>query len=425
MSAAAERPRRRFLRHGAGLAALAGAPHLARAVERSVVVVGGGFAGVIAARYLKRWNPALRVTLVEPAAQFISCPMSNRVLAGTLSLTDLARDYGRLGHHGIQLVGDEAVAIDPQRREVRLARGAPLPFDRCVVAPGVDFLFDAIPGLETPAARVRVPHAWKAGPETVALRKQIAAMRPGGVFAMHVPRSPYRCPPGPYERATLVASYLQRFNPRAKVLLFDANPDIQSKRDLFRGYWETRLGGTLEYLPNAELRAVDAARLTLDADLQGRHKVDVLNVIPPQRAGAIARQATALADGERWCPVDFLSYESRTVPGVHVLGDALAAAPGMPKSGHMANQQAKVAAAAITALLQGQPVNSEPLIANTCYSFVSDREVIHVASVHRYDAVKRTMATVPGAGGQSSEPSATEGYLALAWLFNILNDMFG
>lgn len=416
--------RRRFLGQAAGAMALAGAPHVARAAARSVVVVGGGFAGVIAARYLRRWSPALRVTLVESAPRFVSCPMSNRVLSGTMALTDLERDYDRLSRFGIQVVQDAVTAIDTSRREVRLARGASIPFDRCVVAPGVDFMYEQVPGLETDAARDTVPHAWKAGTQTVALRRRIMTMKTGGVFAMHVPKAPYRCPSGPYERATLVAGYLKKFNPRAKVLLFDANPDVQAKRDLFRSYWETHLRDMLTYLPSAELRSVDAASLTLDTDLRGRHTVDVLNVIPPQRAGAIARQATALAPYQDWCGVDFLTYESRDTPRVHVLGDAVAAAPGMPKSGHMANQQAKVAASAIAALLEGRPVNDEPLIANTCYSFVSDREVIHAASVYRYDAGKRTMVNVPGAGGLSPEPSATEGYLALAWLFNILDDMF-
>ncbi|MFZ5463910.1 MAG: FCSD flavin-binding domain-containing protein, partial [Pseudomonadota bacterium] len=227
------------------------------------------------------------------------------------------------------------------------------------------------------------------------------------------------------ERATMVAFALQRANPRAKVLVFDANPDVVAKRDQFRAVWESRYKGMIEYLPSAELAAVDAAAQTLKLEAYGAVKADVLNIIPPQAAGPLARRSGLVGAGGRWCEVDFLSYESKVAPGVHVIGDAVGAAPGMPKSGHMANQHGKVCAAAVLALLNGQPVNDEPIIINTCYSFVGEREVIHVTSVHRYDREKKTMVTVPGASGVSPQPNAEEGYLALAWAFNILNDTFG
>jgi NADPH-dependent 2,4-dienoyl-CoA reductase/sulfur reductase-like enzyme len=401
-------------------------PRLLRAAPRAtVVVVGGGFAGATAAKYLRVWAPDIDVVLIEPNREWISCPLSNRVLAGTLSLRDLARDYSQLaGRHGVKVVHATVTQVDPAKREVRTDRGERFGYDRLIIAPGVDFAYEGIAGLETEAARERVPHAWKAGPQTVALRKRIAELRPGGTVAMHIPKAPYRCPPGPYERASMIASYLQTRNPKAKVLVFDSNPDIQSKKALFEKVWSTRYPGMVEYVPNADLKAVDAAGGRMRFDLQGEVSADCLNVIPPQRPGGIAFQAGLVAEKTRWCPVDFLTYESTMVRGIHVLGDAVASAPAMPKSGHMANQHAKVCAGAVAALVAGEPVNDDPIIANTCYSFVGAREVIHVASVHRYDREKKTMLPVPGAGGLSSEVSTEEALFAVAWGFNLMNDMF-
>lgn len=419
--------RRAFL-HGVGVLAAAGMlpPAAFAAPARGrVVVVGGGFAGATAARHLRLWAPNVEVTLVEPNRQFISCPMSNRVLAGALALRDLSRSYDGLAAQGVRVLHDTVTGIDPARRTVGTAGNGTLGYERLVLAPGVDFVYDGIAGMESPKAREHILHAWKAGPQTVALRNQLTAMRQGGVFALTVPKAPYRCPPGPYERACMAAYYLKKANPRAKVLLFDANPDVQSKKELFLSVWKNNYAGMVEYVPNAEIRRVDAAAMILKFELQGDAKADVINLIPPQSAGSIARRSgTADADG-RWCGVDFLTYESRAVPNVHVIGDAVLASPGMPKSGHMANQQAKVCAAAVAALLAGEPVNDEPILSNTCYSFVADMEVMHVASIYRYDKAQRTMLPVPKAGGVSRAPSAEEGYMAVAWVFNILNDMFG
>ncbi|HQW38404.1 MAG TPA: NAD(P)/FAD-dependent oxidoreductase [Usitatibacteraceae bacterium] len=417
--------RRRFLAAGGALL-LPAAPRLAfaRSAPR-IVVVGGGFAGTIAARYVLRWLPGAEVTLVEPNAQWVSCPLSNRIFGPKLSLRELTRGYEGLAAAGIRVVADEARSVNPSRREVALARAkAVLPYDRLVVAPGVDFDMSGVEGLEAAIARGSVVHAWKAGPQTALLKKQVDALRPGGVIAMHVPKVPYRCPPGPYERASMLAFYLKSRNPKAKVLLFDANPDIQSKRDLFLAAWKARYEGMIEYVPNADLKAVDAARGELSFEMQGKVAADVMNVIPPQRAGAFAREAGLADAGGRWCGVDFLTYESKAVPGVHVLGDSVAAAPGMPKSGHMANQQAKVCAGAIASILGNQPLNDEPIIANTCYSFVDDKQVIHVASVHHYDREKRTMLPAKGAGGLSEAPSQQEAMYAFAWGFNLMEEMF-
>lgn len=420
--------RRQFLRHSAALAALAAVPAAARAqVGRGarVVVVGGGFAGAACARYLRLWAPGASVTLVEAAREFVSCPMSNRVIGGTMSIRDLTRRYDSLAsRHGVRVINDTVTAIDPATRQITLAGGSALPYDRLVIAPGIAFDYAALPGLNSAAAQERVLHAWKAGSQTHELRRRIGAMPQGGVFAMHIPKAPLRCPPGPYERACLVASALRRSNPTAKVLVFDANPGILAKRELFADAFANRYKGMIEYVPNAGFEAIDAASGELSFDVHGKVRADVWNVIPSQRAGELALQA-GLGGGQGWCEVDFLSYESRLVPAVHVIGDAIASAPGTPKSAHMANQQAKVCAAAIAAHFAGRAVNPEPIIANTCYSFVSDKEAIHIAGVYRYDDGQRTMVAVPGAGGLSARASGEEAFMAVAWSFNILNDTLG
>jgi hypothetical protein len=239
---------------------------------------------------------------------------------------------------------------------------------------------------------------------------------------MHIPKAPYRCPPAPYERASLIAHYLKTRKPRSKLLVFDANPEIRAKKGLFEAVWRERYANQLSYMPNAELERVDAQAGALYFAMQGVHKAAVLNVIPPQRAGRVALDAGLANVGQRWCGVDFLSYESTAARGVHVLGDSVAGAPGMPKSAHMANQHAKVCAGAIAALSLGQPLPDQPIIANTCYSFISPNEAIHVAAVYRYDAARRLMVPAPGAGGMSAAPSAAEGVYAMGWATNIIGD---
>ncbi|HEX7812818.1 MAG TPA: NAD(P)/FAD-dependent oxidoreductase [Burkholderiales bacterium] len=386
-----------------------------------VVVVGGGFAGATAAKYIRMWGPDIQVTLVERDEEFVSCPLSNRVLAGVVQLKELTRGYGKLqAKHGIKVEHDEAVAIDTEKQEVKLASGSTLKYDRLIVAPGVDLLPGEVPGL--PAQSDRILHAWKAGPQTVALRKQLQSMPDGGVYALTIPKAPYRCPPGPYERACQVAWYFKNHKPGSKVLILDANEDVVSKKGLFTKAWAERYPGIVEYRPNSELMEVDAATLTAKLSFEDV-KADVLNVVPPQRAGKIALDAGLINANNRWCGVDFLTYESLAVKNVHVLGDAIMAAPQMPKSGHMANQHAKVCAAAVVALLHGDQVITQPLVTNTCYSFVSDKEVIHVASVHAYNPEKKTMEIVPGASGVSAAASELEGQYAEAWGRNIWADM--
>jgi sulfite dehydrogenase len=350
----------------------------------------------------------------------VSCPISNLVLGGHKQIADVTRGYEGLKAMGVKVVQGEVTAIDAAARKVRLAAGGELFYDRLVVSPGVDFMVEQVGGLQTALDSGRVTHSWKAGAQTVALRRQLEAMPDGGVFAMSIPRVPYRCPPGPYERACMVASYLKTAKPKSKVLILDANPEIQSKKALFERAFQQHYAGIVEYRPNAELKEVDANVAKLEFE---DVKADVLNVIPPQRAGDLARTAGLINVNNRWVGVDWLTLESTAVKGVHVLGDATMSAPAMPKSGHMANQHAKVAAAAIIQLLKGEPVNPTPVVMNTCYSFVTARDVVHVASVHAYDERDKTFKAVPGSGGVSAAANQLEGRYALSWADNIWADM--
>ncbi len=394
-----------------------------KAVGR-VVVIGGGYAGATAAKYIRMWSPDIAVTMVEPNTQFVSCPLSNRVLAGVWQMADITSSYDGLQRRGVQIIHQTAADIDAAKQVVTLSDGQQLEYDRLIVAPGIELIYENIPGMRDPAASDVIPHAWRAGPQTALLRRQLEDMPNGGVYAITVPRSPYRCPPGPYERACQVAHYFREHKPRSKVLVLDANEDIQSKKGLFRKAWQEHYAGIIEYRPNNALVDVDVDKRVAILDFDDV-KADVLNVVPPQRAGRIARDSGLITANDKWCEVDFLSYESIAVPNVHVLGDSVMAAPRMPKSGHMANQHGKVCAAAIIELLHGRDPDASPLITNTCYSFVSDKDVIHVASVHKYDGEQRTMVSVKGAGGLSQVANEAEGLMAESWGRNIWNDVLG
>ncbi len=387
-----------------------------------VVVVGGGFGGATAARYLRLWGGNITVTLIERNTGFISCPISNLVVGGYRQMSDITRKYDSLLALGVRIVQGEVISIDAADRSVRLADGSTLPYDRLIISPGVDFITDLVPGLMPAMEGGQVVHAWKAGAQTVALRKQLWDMPDGGVFAITIPKAPYRCPPGPYERACLVASYLRQTKPKSKVLVLDANPEIQSKKALFERAFAQYHAGILEYRPNAELKEVDGNLARLDFE---DVRADVLNVVPPQRAGDLARRTGLVTVNQRWVGVNWLTMESAASPGIHVLGDATFSAPLMPKSAHMANQHAKVAAAAVIQLLKGEPVNSTPVVMNSCYSFVTPLDAIHVASIHQYDASEKTYKTVPGSGGVSAAANPLEGRYALAWAENIWADTLG
>jgi sulfite dehydrogenase len=399
----------------AGCAGTAAGPSIGR-----VVVVGGGFGGATAARYLRLWGGNIDVTLVERNAGFISCPISNLVVGGYKQMTDISMGYDGLKALGVKVVQGEVTAIDAAAKKVRVSGGTELPYDRLIVSPGIDFLTEQVGGLAAALDGGRIVHAWKAGPQTLALRKQLVDMPDGGVYAISIPKVPYRCPPGPYERACLVASYLKQAKPRSKVLVLDANPEVQSKKALFERAFAQHYKDILEYRPNAELKEVSGNVAKLEFE---DVKADVLNVVPPQRAADLARAAGLVNINNRWVGVNWLTMESAVAPGIHVLGDATFPASLMPKSGHMANQHAKLAAAAVIQLLKGEAVNATPVLMNTCYSFVTAQDAVHVASVHQYDATDKTFKPVPGSGGVSAAANPVEGRLALSWADNIWHDM--
>lgn len=393
--------------------------------KAQVVVIGGGYGGATAAKYVRLFsNHKIQVVLIEPQSQFISCPMSNLVIGGSKSLSDITSSYDTLSSkHGVTVVRDKATAIDPQTKTVSLQNGTRINYDKLVLSPGVDMVFDSIEGLQAANTSGHILQAWKAGPETLALRKQLEAMPDGGVYAITVPEAPYRCPPGPYERASQVAHYFKQSKPKSKVLILDANPDVTSKAGLFKKFWSDNYKDIIEYRPNHKVIAVDQTSIRFD--VQEPVKADVMNVLPAMRAGAIAMQTGLATANNRWCGIHYQTFESVAAKDIHILGDAILAAPAMPKSGHMANSHAKVAAAAIVAQLSELEVNPTPYLTNTCYSYVSDKLVVHVASVHQYLGEEKTYKTVPGSGGLSSEANAIEGTYAWNWAQNIWADSLG
>jgi NADPH-dependent 2,4-dienoyl-CoA reductase/sulfur reductase-like enzyme len=419
--------RRQFIQTigaGTALAATVGCASTASSAKPKVVVVGGGYGGSTAAKYIRMWSEGtIDVTLVEPNATFISCPISNLVLGGSKQMADITFGYDILTRrHGVNIVRDTVQGIDTEKRTVKLAGGSMLPYDRLILSPGIDFIWDQLPGMKQPGAQDKVLHGWKAGAQTIALRRQLEAMPDGGTFVMSIPQAPYRCPPGPYERACQVAHYFSRAKPKSRILILDANDDVTSKGPLFKKVWAERYKGIIEYRPGFNAVDVDASSNTVISELGDKVQGTILNVIPPQRAGSIVAQAGLANMNKRWCEVDFLAFESTQAKHIHVVGDAIQTAPLMPKSAHMANQHAKVCAAAVIDLLNGKTPDPKPMLTNTCYSFVSDKDVIHVASVHAYDAERKTMITVPGSGGLSATASELEGVYAMNWARNIWAD---
>ncbi|MGE0331438.1 MAG: FCSD flavin-binding domain-containing protein [Ramlibacter sp.] len=405
---------------GLGACATTSIPSKAR-----VVVVGGGYGGATAAKYVRLLSDyKIDVVLIEPNEAFISCPISNLVLGGSKQMADITTPYSGLSkNHGVTVVRDVARSIDTARKTVALGGGATVAYDKLVVSPGIDLMFGSIEGLQAANASGQILQAWKAGPETLALRKQLEAMPDGGVYALTIPEAPYRCPPGPYERACQVAWYFKNAKPRSKVLILDANPDVTSKGGLFKKVWAEQYKGIIEYRGQHKTTAVDARAGLIKFDVQEDVKANVINVLPSMRAGLIAVQ-TGLNNqaNNRWCGVNYQTFESTAAKDVHVLGDSIQIAPAMPKSGHMANSHGKVAAAAIVAQLSGWAVNPAPMLTNTCYSFTDNKNVVHVASVHEYVAAERTFKTVAGSGGLSPAPTEVEGVYAMNWAQNIWAD---
>jgi sulfide dehydrogenase [flavocytochrome c] flavoprotein chain len=416
--------RRTLLTTAAVGAAAAAFPHRTAAQSSlRVVVVGGGFGGSTCARELKR--KGLAVTLVESSAVYTACPFSNAVLAGLRPIETQQFKLDAVEKGGIDIVRQRATRVDPQARRVVLEDGSSLDYDRLVLSPGIDIRFDALPGYDK-AAAATLPHAWKAGEQTILLRRQLEAMDDGGTFVMAAPANPFRCPPGPYERASLIAHYFKTYKPRSKLLILDAK-DSFSKQRLFQAAWQDLYPDIIEWVPlssGGKVIEVDATTRTLVTDF-GRHTGDVVNVIPPQRAGQIA-QVAGVADRTGWCPIDPVTFESRLQPNIHVIGDA-SIAGGMPKSAFSANVQGKVCAVAIASLLRGDaPV--EPKLINTCYSLVAPDYGISVAGV--YSPRNGVLTDVEGAGGTSpvnAPPSfrAQEAAYAEAWFQTIASEVYG
>ena len=415
----------------AAAVAMVGMPHLALGAATKVVVVGGGTGGATAAKYIKRLDPSIDVTIIEPNKTYFTCYFSNEVIVGERDMKSIEVGYGDLEKMGIKVVFDSAEAIDGAAKTVKTKGGQSLSFDRCVVSPGVDFLYDKIEGYSAEAAE-KLPHAWKAGPQTTLLQKQLTDMKDGGVVAILAPPNPFRCPPGPYERASLIAHYLQKHKPKSKVVIIDSKGKF-SKQGLFIQGWKKFYGfetdkALIEWRPDPDgkLPRVDAKAMTVTyGSMDDELKADVINVIPPQRAGKIAVDS-GLTDDSGWCPVDGRSFESKKVPGVHVIGDACIAG-AMPKSGYAANSQAKVCAAAVVALLKGGEVGV-PSFVNTCYSLIAPEWAISVAGVYKLGADGK-IAEVPGSGGltpmdASPEAHAREVQYAYSWYTNIVNDIF-
>lgn len=420
--------RRSFLSSTAafGLLGVVGCATTSIPSSARVVVIGGGYGGATAAKYVRMLSDnKIDVVLVEPNSAFVSCPMSNLVVGGSQSMADITTPYTGLSrNHGVTVVKDIASSIDTARKVVTLGGGQTIRYDKLVVSPGVDLMFSGIEGLQAANTAGTLVQAWKAGAETQTLRRQLESMPDGGVYAISIPEQPYRCPPGPYERACQVAWYFKNAKPRSKVLILDANPDVTSKGALFKKVWAEQYKGMIEYRPQHKVVAVDPRTGLLKFEVQEDVKAGVLNVLPNMRAGAIAVQ-TGLNNvaNNRWCGVNYLTFESTAAKDVHVLGDSIQIAPGMPKSGHMANNHGKVAAAAIVAQLSGWQPNPAPMLTNTCYSFVDDRKVVHVASVHSYAPAEQTFKTVAGSGGLSAEATELEGVYARNWARNIWADM--
>jgi sulfide dehydrogenase [flavocytochrome c] flavoprotein chain len=415
--------RRDVMKSAAAAAALLPMPALAQGAAGRVVVIGGGFAGASCARALKALDARINVTLVEASRTFTACPFSNLVIAGMRELTAQQFGYDKVAAAGVTMAFSTASAVDPQARSVSLADGNRLAYDRLVLAPGIDIRWDGLPGYDEAAANV-LPHAWKAGEQTTLLRRQLESMEDGGLVVISAPANPFRCPPGPYERASLIAYYLKTKKPKSKLIVLDAK-DAFSKQRLFQNAWK-ELYPNLEWVSlssGGKVTSVEPASKTIVTDFS-RHQAAVANIIPPQKAGRIAELAQ-VADRSGWCPVDAMTFESKQQPNIHVIGDA-AIMGAMPKSAFSANAQAKVCAAALAKLLAGEkPV--EPRLINTCYSVVAPDYGITVAGAYR----PKDGVLVDAEGGGVSPidaPASTrvaEARYADGWFNTITAEVFG
>lgn len=427
--------RRGFVKGAGAVTAvgMVGTPFLALGASKKVVVVGGGTGGATAAKYLRMADPSIEVTLIEANKDYYTCYMSNEVLSGDRTIDSIKFGYTGLGKHGVKVVQDVVTSIDAKAKVVKTQGGQSFNYDRCIVAPGIDFKWDTIEGYDAKVAET-IPHAWKAGSQTVTLRKQLEDMKDGGTVVIAPPPNPFRCPPGPYERASQIAHYLKHHKPKSKILILDAKPKF-SKQGLFTQGWKELYGyetdkSLIEWRPSAQgsndnaVVKVDAASKTVTTGFEDEISADVLNVIPAQKAGAIAF-AAGLTDDSGWCPINLHTFESTIHKDIHVIGDA-SIAKGMPKSGYAANSEAKVCAASVAALLDGKEPGV-PSYVNTCYSIVGEDYGISVAAVYRLAQDGSKIENVSGGLSPSDatpEMRAREVQYAYSWFTNITNDIF-
>jgi NADH dehydrogenase FAD-containing subunit len=390
-------------------------------ISGRVVVIGGGMGGATVAKYLRLWGgTGVSVTLVERDTAYTSNILSNLVLNGQRTITSLQYGYTNLAsRYGVRLVKGEVMAIDPVGHSVSLADGSKLPYDRLIIAPGVDF--DTIAGLETAAAQAKVPHAWKAGAQTTQLRNMLLGMQPGGVFAMTIPAKPYRCPPGPYERACVVADWLKKNRVGSKVIVLDANPGIIAEPLAFTNAFDVVHKGVIEYHPGVTINSIDATTMSLNTSL-GNLKANVINAIPPHKAGKVVVANGLANSGGRWAGVDVLTYQSVVAPGIHIIGDA--SATTQPKAGHIANQEAKICADAVVRLLAGRSPDPAPITNSACYSPITADTASWLTAVFAYDPGTATMQPVPGAAGEAAGRS-TDNYQEMnRWFNTLMEDSF-
>jgi len=403
----------------AGAPAISAMPEIMPKTGRRVVVIGGGYGGTIAAKYIRMGDPSIEVVMIERNDHFISCPFSNLYIGGILKdLSPLTIKYDKLSaNHGVKVVQAEVTAIDAESKMVATSKGR-ITYDRLVVSPGIDFRTEELEGYNASTPDI-MPHAWKAGPQTLLLRKQLEEMKNGGTVVLSMPLAPFRCPPGPYERTSMIAYYLKQHKPKSKIILLDANPDIVSKKGLFLKGWKKHYEGIVDYRGAKKVTAVDAKSMSVLIDGVEEVKGDVINLIPAQRAGGIAISAGLVGEDKRWCPVNTTTFESTIHKNIHVIGDS-SMAGALPKSGYSANTEAKVCAINIVALMNGRETTELSGI-NVCYSFLTNKEAVSVAGV--YKVADGKIIGVPNSGGVSPDLSELEAVYAESWLKNILADM--
>ncbi len=408
-----------------GFAAMSRIESASALSSAKVVIVGGGFGGATAAKYLRLFSKqSIQVTLIEAEKTFISCPMSNLILGGSAQLKDVEFSYDQLKfRHGIEFIHARATDIDFQKKTLQTATHKNIAYDKLILAPGMQMVLDDVQGLKQAQQSGQILQAWQGNREIEQLRSQIVNMRNGQTFVLSIPESPFKCPPGPYERASQVAHYFKTHKPQCKVLILDANQDVLSNSASFKRFWSEHYASIIDYRPQHMVTSVDPEKKTIGFEIQDDLSYDVANILPPMRAGDIAHRNGLANINNKWCGVAFNNFESQKDKDVHLLGDAIQGAPLMPKSAHMANAQAKVLAAAITAELFNVPLDPAPFLTNTCYSFLDDRQAVHIASVHQYDAMEKTYKVVPQSSGISIQPSPAEALQAQSWAQHIWADV--